>query len=174
MSSEKLCADCNEVRPLADFHRNGTSKDGLSYYCRSCTALKSREKYRRNKDAILTRNRVWREANRERDLSLKKARYTRNKDEAARLGRINRLKQYGLTESDYQALLESQDGVCAICGIAPTSKCLAVDHDHSTGTVRGLLCGNCNRGIGYLGDNLAVILSAARYLDRALMTGERP
>jgi hypothetical protein len=56
--------------------------------------------------------------------------------------------------------------VCAICRQPERTpgRALAVDHDHATGEVRGLLCGNCNRGIGFLGDSAELLESAAGYL----------
>jgi hypothetical protein len=53
-------------------------------------------------------------------------------------------KTYGVTEEQYRALLMAQDGRCAICGRLPRNRRLAVDHDHNTGEVRGLLCYTCN------------------------------
>jgi hypothetical protein len=68
---------------------------------------------------------------------------------AAHAGAIERA--YGISREDYDALLELQDGRCYICRRKPQAKRLAVDHDHRTGIVRGLLCANnengCNRGV---------------------------
>lgn len=69
-------------------------------------------------------------------------------------------------------MLASQDGVCAICErpekvIDPRNgriKALAVDHDHGTGDIRGLLCQNCNKGLGNLGDSVEILMAAAAYL----------
>jgi len=55
---------------------------------------------------------------------------------------------YGLRPGEYQMMLEKQDGRCAICGNKPVTIRLAVDHDHQTGRVRGLLCRRCNRALG--------------------------
>lgn len=54
-----------------------------------------------------------------------------------------------MTLEDYNAQLQRQGGVCAICGEKPKNNLLAVDHDHDTGAVRGLLCSPCNRHVGY-------------------------
>lgn len=57
-------------------------------------------------------------------------------------------RTYGLAPGEYEAMLERQGGVCAICGKRPVTIRLAVDHDHVTGRVRGLLCKRCNRALG--------------------------
>jgi hypothetical protein len=78
--------------------------------------------------------------------------------------------KFGLSLDEYNAILEDQGGVCAICGDAETKMwkgrlCnLAVDHDHKTGRVRGLLCSNCNRGIGLLQDDIERLQAAINYL----------
>jgi hypothetical protein len=64
---------------------------------------------------------------------------------------INLKLRYGITPEEYDELLVSQNGVCAICGEeCSTGRRLSVDHDHETGRVRGLLCSKCNYGIGHL------------------------
>lgn len=73
-----------------------------------------------------------------------------------------RLYAYGLDELGYQALLDSQNSRCAICGERASP--LAVDHDHRTGQIRGLLCDRCNRAVGHLQDSPGICLKAAEYL----------
>jgi hypothetical protein len=58
-----------------------------------------------------------------------------------------RAKQLGVTDADYDRMLNEQGGGCAICGNPPKSRRLHVDHDHKTGKVRGLLCFRCNRAL---------------------------
>lgn len=72
----------------------------------------------------------------------------------------------GLSVETYEAMLLAQHGVCAICatGERDNNKRLAVDHDHVTGQVRGLLCRRCNTGIGLLGDSADRVAAALRYL----------
>lgn len=78
---------------------------------------------------------------------------------------IHRKNRYGLGEDEYNAMLQSQDGRCAICGHKPLFKILVVDHCHDTGAVRGLLCHDCNRGLGSFRDNSDICKLAAQYLD---------
>lgn len=73
---------------------------------------------------------------------------------------------YGITLDKYDEMLEAQGGVCAICGQpCRTGRALAVDHDHTTGDVRSLLCANCNNGLGRFGDDPSLLRIAADYLE---------
>ena len=71
---------------------------------------------------------------------------------------------FGITIEDYNTMLEDQEGACAICKKPEDTKSLAVDHDHTTGRVRGLLCAKCNKAIGLLQDNENLLYSAIDYL----------
>jgi hypothetical protein len=70
--------------------------------------------------------------------------------------------RYGLTDEKYQAMLIEQKGLCKICNIKMSPP--HVDHNHATNKVRGLLCDNCNRGIGHLKENITTMKSAIKYL----------
>lgn len=125
----------------------------------------------RNRDAINARLAIkrsdpeWRAQKRAAD----RARYEQNQDKA----RAWQLQyRYGLSADEYAAIVASQGGRCAVCARVPSGKgkksaTLHVDHDHTTGHVRGLLCDACNRAIGLLGDSVAKLTSAAMYLARA-------
>lgn len=83
------------------------------------------------------------------------------------------LRHYGVTRAQYDALLEEQGGVCAICGGQPATRGeskrpFRVDHCHETGVVRGLLCAPCNVGLSRFGDSPEVLLAAAAYLHRGM------
>jgi len=80
--------------------------------------------------------------------------------------------RFGITAQEYEAMLESQKGVCALCGQEEKEhdhrfkfkRRLAVDHNHSTGKIRGLLCARCNKGIGHFLDNPDLLQCAIEYL----------
>ena len=74
---------------------------------------------------------------------------------------------YGISPERFQEMLLAQHGVCAICHLPERTErnhLLTVDHDHETGQVRALLCSQCNRAIGLLSDDPAVIRAAADYV----------
>jgi hypothetical protein len=86
--------------------------------------------------------------------------------------RTKNLKLRGLTPHDYELELQNQNYVCAICYQPETAsrngllKRLAVDHNHLTNGYRGLLCQNCNTGLGQFQDNIAILKQAIQYLER--------
>lgn len=76
-------------------------------------------------------------------------------------------KLFGITLDDYKRMLEEQGGVCAICkGPEPVYKYFPVDHCHTTGRVRGLLCSHCNKGLGSFKDSADALQAAIEYLKR--------
>jgi hypothetical protein len=82
---------------------------------------------------------------------------------------IFRATRFGITLDQYLEMVEAQNSQCAICS-KPHSEskwqCLVVDHNHDTGNVRGLICHNCNKGIGHLQDNIEVLKNAVKYLEK--------
>lgn len=87
------------------------------------------------------------------------------KAERAAYDREKRLKaEYGLTAEQYDAMVEAQGGLCAICGQVEDGKPLVVDHCHDSGRVRGLLCNACNAGLGFMRDSQRSLLRAVEYL----------
>lgn len=91
-------------------------------------------------------------------------------DRAAQLRDDQLHRTYDLSTESYDALARAQGDRCAICGRHRSELkggALEVDHCHSSGAVRGLLCGPCNRGIGNLGDSIEILARAIVYLQRA-------
>lgn len=77
--------------------------------------------------------------------------------------------KYGMTIEDFNVLWEAASGVCQICNdplrlFDGTSAHYAIDHNHSTGDVRGLLCPPCNKGLGHLKDSPSILQKAINYL----------
>ena len=109
----------------------------------------------------------WYEKNKGAELARAKESYQNNKEKrhSQYLSKRDELlqKRYGITEEQYDLLFLKQDGCCAICK-QRFSKRLDVDHCHSTNIVRGLLCNNCNRGLGHFKDNPIYLQEAVQYL----------
>lgn len=139
----KKCPVCKTDKPRSQYQKNRTTKDGLQWQCKPCRKVIDCRPEKRAQD---------------------RARYHRNTD-----GYRNQSykRHYGITLADYNALLKKQNGACAICKKATGFKRkLAVDHDHQTGAIRGLLCGKCNPMIGYANDDQALLTAAIKYLRR--------
>lgn len=88
-----------------------------------------------------------------------------NRDRVRTIDRRAHLKRrYGITPEAYDGLYASQNGKCAVCGVPRAT--LDVDHDHSTGEIRGLLCHRCNWAIGILGDSPEKAYAVVEYFAR--------
>lgn len=110
-------------------------------------------------------------ANPERARELAKAGYQRNADAIRERKRDEHyVRKYGLSREDRDAMLAAQGGLCAICGCEPNPNHrggrLHIDHCHATGTIRGLLCSNCNTLLGLADDDPARLMAAAKYLKK--------
>lgn len=141
--SSKKCACCGEVKPTTEFiKRKSREKWGFYSYCRECKHKKAKEYY------------------------------LDNTEKCKKLARNRDLKKYDITLEEQEKMLRDQDNKCAICGkeifLFGSSKNLTahVDHDHKTGKVRGLLCQECNTGLGKFMDNTDYLLSAVSYLKK--------
>jgi Recombination endonuclease VII len=137
--------------------------------------------YLANREAYKKRNALWRENNQERYKALSKkyreankekmtakskAWYAANTERAKATQRTKKLRNYGLTQEQFQVMQAAQNSTCPICA-QPFTKQPAIDHDHATGAVRGLLCRQCNAGIGSLRDSPANLQRAIEYLNKS-------
>lgn len=97
--------------------------------------------------------------------------HRRARDEVAAKKRLSalksRLKKYGLTMEQYEAMAASQQGICAICN-KPPKRILFIDHCHTRGKVRGLLCSSCNTALGLFFDDVDSLERAKEYLQKPL------
>lgn len=147
------------------------------YRCAPCARIASRRCYYSRTDNVRVTRQAWRERNRERIREYQRADRRKKPEQYRAYGRSRYLRSQDnyrewawrrqgihLSVAEYNALLSSQDGVCAICKRAcGTGRRLAVDHDHASGKVRGLLCLHCNQ-LAEKPDYLRAVLS---YLERS-------
>lgn len=143
-NSEKLlvnnkaqCHICKKIKNIKEFNKDNQTISGYARACRDCQKIKSNNRYKNFK--LEHKN--------------------------------NHLKSYfNISLNDYNKILKKQNGVCAICGLLEsrktvnTSYTLAIDHDHITGKVRGLLCHRCNLGLGQFKDTTVLLQKAIEYL----------
>src|ERR1700731_315226 len=128
----------------------------------TCASILRRRAYRK---ARLKANpeKAWHKRNPEKAKAYHKLWYKAN---SHKFREYNLRRNFGISESEYQILLKRQNGTCVFCSRTTSAKGrrLAVDHDHITGKVRGLLCGPHNRAIGMLGDTIEGIQKVLDYL----------
>ena len=87
--------------------------------------------------------------------------------------RSHRLRKYGLTVEHFESMVAAQGGRCAICGTATLGggrRYLDIDHNHANGKIRGLLCNNCNIGLGCFKDSPDALRRAAEYVTLSAST----
>ncbi len=165
----KQCRKCQQEKPDADFNKQLRNRDGLQSYCKLCGAASSRKSnqriYLESPEKGRARAKARREADPEKARAKAKDYYHANIEKERLRWRVQGLRRYGLTVESYNELLASQNGVCLVCKQEETGKALAVDHCHITGKIRGLLCCNCNRAIGYLEDDPDRAEELAKYLE---------
>jgi hypothetical protein len=129
-------------KPLEEFYTHARTKDGKGSWCKKCLMAKTAEK---RKDPV--QKELWKEYGRRSILK----------------------KRYGITADQYDKMIIDQNNGCAICGSTEMggrgeATRLAVDHNHKTGKVRGLLCTSCNNGLGRFKDDPELLVKAATYL----------
>lgn len=122
----KICAACKEEKDLSEFWKNKARKDGLCSSCKNCV----------NSQAFSPK----RIANRK----------VYNKVNKTRVKNYQLCRKFNITIEQYDQMLKDQDSKCAICQCTKDrfNRDFAVDHNHVTGQIRGLLCGPCNTSIG--------------------------
>lgn len=148
----KVCKVCKRKLSIEKFREAKGCVDGHRGDCIVCQNKRSNEHYWNNSQEILIKERENRIAD----------------PDVYRAKKLKKL--YGITLDQYNKVFEQQGGVCKVCGRPETAtrndklKHLAVDHNHNTGRVRGLLCAGCNTALGYLSENPVVIKSLLDYI----------
>jgi hypothetical protein len=158
----KICRICKVEKPLSEYYRAAGARDGHRNDCRSCNLARRAEQYRANPRPAIERERRWRVENADRYRE-RMARYREDGKKSVSDRKSHLKRKYGLTLEDFDRMLADQGGGCAICGKNDVDN---VDHDHSTGSVRGILCFRCNAAIGQLDDEPERARDLAAYLER--------
>lgn len=128
--------------------------------------------YEKNREKERAKQKAYYEKNKEEVKAKRRAYHKKNRDKR----RVKNLKKrYGIGLHEYNLMFTEQKGKCACCGIHQNelTKKFAVDHDHDTGLIRGLLCNHCNLALGKLGDNIEGLMRALNYLEKHELTKER-
>jgi hypothetical protein len=158
----KTCKSCGLTKPLADFYGNPSGRDGTRPECKECTRTRRKTWYLENREREIQRVSEWQREHPEMvRATLKRFAAAGKRKVSNRKSHLKR--KYGLTLEDFDAMLASQGGGCAICGRTDADN---VDHDHVTGRVRGILCFNCNVAIGHVANDEDRLSAAISYLAR--------
>lgn len=143
----KKCNQCSETLPLENFYkRNDSTK--YQNKCKKCMDKNYKNYYKNNSEKIL---------NQQQTQSLDKRREQEY------------LRKYNMTLNEWNSIFESQNFSCAICGTKNFTGAgfkPHVDHNHSNGKIRGLLCADCNHGIGKLKEDISILYKAIEYLKK--------
>ena len=150
----KRCPKCKSIKETSEFYVRPAMKDGFSCWCKKCNIESSKrwESTPAGKVATKAKYKRWKQ---------------NNPDSVKACNRKHNLLRYGITPDDYQNIFSTQGACCAICKTdkpANGQGNFHVDHDHQTGRVRGILCSECNIGLGKFNDDPRLLTAAAAYL----------
>lgn len=182
----QFCTKCNTEQSITEFRRDQHNPTGYHSHCRNCFNNSQKEYRAKNRSAVNNYANNYYKENAERIKAMRKLRkqgkptneyHSKLKtfDENSYYNRGGWKKRIenvwktrgiiNMTYDLYEKMLADQNNKCVICDIEHNNiKKLHVDHCHKTGKVRGLLCNNCNNGIGKLGDSIIMLKKAIKYL----------
>ena len=151
------CTKCKEVKESLLFHRYDKKKNGFTSQCKQCRNETRKNSYWKDSERAKEKTRNYRKNLRETD-----------PHKLFLSNRKTNLKQtYGISLEEYDKMLQEQSSKCDVCGKEHEEvpkKRLGVDHCHTTGKVRGLLCANCNTALGLLKENVQNIDKLKDYI----------
>lgn len=156
MPSSRICSSCKLEKPCSEFWKNKKNVHGLQSGCKDCHRASFK---------------LWKSNNLERYKGLV-TKLNSDRRERGYYREWHLRSKFGITVDQYKEILNSQGGGCAICRstFPARRQSFHIDHDHLTGEIRGLLCHNCNRGIGYLQDSIEILQKSIQYLSKKLVS----
>jgi len=134
----KICTGCQQDKNLNDFSLHAGFKDGHNSKCKQCKNKRAKEYFNDNRKELRAKHKNY--------------------------NKIRRYKKYNLSLEEFNLLLTKSQNACQIC---KRKEDLCIDHCHKTNKVRGILCKNCNTGIGMLQDDIEVLSKSIAYLEMA-------
>ncbi len=143
----RKCQKCKELKLLNEFFYRTKKRLLRSSYCKNC---------------FQDINVAYKKKNPEKIKVIKCKEYAKNKRKYLE---AHYIKRYGIDHDQYDEMCAKQNNLCVICQI-PHLKKLVIDHCHSTGKVRDLLCTNCNRMVGDSKENINTLLNAIEYIKK--------
>jgi chromosome segregation ATPase len=178
----KMCRKCLSQKDYSSFHKNKSTADGYSAYCKPCKSLSDKASILADPERLekrKNRSRQWQKNNKEQyDLSIKKWKEN-NIERKWQLDKKSHLwTHYRITIEDYRNMLNDQDGLCLVC---KKSRKLVVDHDHSCCPdkitcgmcIRGLICNQCNLIVGIIENSEDIVNSAKKYIKKSKYVNAR-
>jgi hypothetical protein len=154
LENSKICTKCGKRLSLQAFNRDKSRKDGYQYRCKNCYRDWYNEHYAESEDFRNKRSAHFAKYYAEKYPTLQAQK------EATKF-----FAMYGITREEFAEMSTAQRDLCKICNRPPTGKTrLSVDHDHTTGIIRGLLCDPCNKGLGHFRDDINLLAAAIEYL----------
>lgn len=154
LENSKICSTCGKRLPISAFNRDKSRKDGYQYRCKNCYRDWYNTRYATEKSFREKRSQHFSKYYAEKYPTLQEQK------NASKF-----LAMYGITREQFAEMSTLQGDLCKICQKPPSGKTrLSVDHDHKTRKIRGLLCDNCNKGLGVFQDNPDLLAAAIEYL----------
>ena len=150
----KICRVCKVEKPLGDFYRNRSNKDGYNGACKICASRICKAHYEKHKEVYKLRAKNWADANRPRRRQIVTA------------------YQRGMSVDERETFLEERDFRCEVCGLSRDEsylllkRDLCIDHCHLTEKNKGVLCILCNAAAGSCGDDPLRVFKLFEYLHR--------
>ncbi len=155
----KRCTKCGELKPETEFYPAKGCKDGLRGDCKACHKARTKLWHQENREKSVAKTRRWQQKNPDK---MREYRIRTREARSLQMRKLHLRRTFGMTIDDYSAILDAQEGGCAICGDQPAEG-QSFHIDHNDDGVRGILCVRCNNALGQLKDDPELMLRAAEY-----------
>lgn len=175
--TEKYCSACKQTKPVSEFYRRRDRPCGYANKCKTCrnayhasyikTPMGRWNQAKADNKYWLKYGKAYAQTPKGRATARRATKKWRESEHGRRKMRDYHLRaKYGISLTEYEILLEIQQGKCAICGSDGNGKKLHLDHCHKTQKVRGFLCNGCNGGIGLFREDITRLQNAIEYLKK--------